>query len=117
VLGRLGVSFTMAVHTGTKALDACISQIDESNWVSIEYPVGGEAMVAECAYKGRRLIVRRTRLSGPQATLWPNWRHFAFLTDLVGTAVELDAFHRAHTVVELCIEDGKAGAGMEQPLG
>ena len=113
VLGRLGVSYTMAVRTGTKALDTCISEIDESNWVAIEYPAGGEAMVAECIYKGRRLIVRRTRLTGPQATLWPNWRHFAFLTDLVGTAVELDAFHRAHAVVELCIDDWKEGAGME----
>jgi hypothetical protein len=103
----------MAVRTGTKALAACISEIDESSWVSLEYPVGGEAMVAECTYKGRRLIVRRTRLSGPQATLWPNWRNFAFVTDLVGTAVELDAFHRAHAVVELCIDDWKEGAGME----
>ena len=94
VLGRLGVSYTMAVHTGTKALDTCISEIDEASWIAIEYPVGGEAMVAECTYKGRRLIVRRTRLTGPQATLWPTWRHFAFLTDLVGTAVGLDAFRR-----------------------
>ncbi len=109
VLGRLGVSFTMAVRTGTKAVDAAISKIDESAWVAIEYPIGGEAMVAETIYKGRRLIVRRTRLCGPQATLWPNWRHFAFLTDLEGTALELDAFHRAHAVVELCIDDWKEG--------
>jgi hypothetical protein len=113
VLTRLKVSYTMAVRTGTKAIDACIGGIDESTWVAIEYPAGGEAMVAEATYKGRRLIVRRTRLSGPQATLWPNWRHFAFLSDLVGTAVELDAFHRAHAVVELCIDDWKEGAGME----
>jgi hypothetical protein len=113
VLTRLKVSYTMAVRTGTKAVDAAISQIDESKWVAIEYPAGGEAMVAECIYKGRRLVVRRTRLSGPQATLWPNWRHFAFLSDLEGTAVELDSFHRAHAVVELCIDDWKEGAGME----
>jgi hypothetical protein len=113
VLTRLKVSYTMAVRTGTKALVACISEIDEPNWVAIEYPADGEAMVAECTYKGRRLIVRRTRLVGPQAALWPNWRHFAFLTDLDGTAVELDAFHRRHAVVELCIDDWKEGAGME----
>ena len=59
---------------------------------------------SSCAAPGSR---------GPQATLWPNWRHFAFLTDLEGTAVELDAFHRAHAVVELCIDDWKEGAGME----
>jgi len=112
-LVRLGVSFTMAVHTGTKALDTCIAGIDEGDWVAIAYPVGGEAMVAETTYKGRRLIVRRTRLRGPQATLWPNWRNFAFLTDLEGSAVEVDAFHRRHAVVELCIDDWKEGAGME----
>ena len=113
VLGRLGVSFTMAVRTGTKALDTRIAEIDEDDWVAIDYPTGGEAAVAECTYKGRRLIVRRTRLTGPQATLWPHWRHFAFLTDLEDTAVELDAFHRRHAVVELCIDDWKEGAGME----
>ncbi len=113
VLARLGVSFTMAVRTGTKALDKVIAAIDESAWVSIEYPTGGEAMVAECTYKGHRLIVRRTRLVGPQASLWPTWRHFAFLSDLEASAVELDAFHRRHAVVELCIDDWKEGAGME----
>jgi hypothetical protein len=113
VLTRLGASYTMAVRTGTKAITTAIAGIDESKWVAIEYPAGGEAMVAECIYKGRRLVVRRTRLTGPQATLWPNWRHFAFLTDLEGTAVELDSFHRAHAVVELCIDDWKEGAGME----
>jgi hypothetical protein len=113
VLNRLGVSFTMAVRTGTKAIDTAIGDIDESSWVTIAYPLGGEAAVAECDYKGRRLIVRRTRLVGPQAQLWPQWRHFAFLSDLAGTAVDLDAFHRRHAVVELCIDDWKEGAGME----
>jgi hypothetical protein len=113
VLSRLGVSFTMAVRTGTKALDKAIAAIDESAWVSIEYPTGGEAAVAETTYTGHRLIVRRTRLVGPQASLWPNWRHFAFLNDLQAGAVELDAFHRRHAVVELCIDDWKQGAGME----
>jgi len=80
VLTRLKLS---AVRTGTKAIDVCISEIDEANWVAIEYPAGGEAMVAETTYKGRRLIVRRTRLVGPQAALWPTWRHFALLTDRI----------------------------------
>ncbi len=113
VLTRLGVSYTMAVRTGTKAIDRCIAEIPEPSWVAIAYPAGGEAMVAECTYKGRRLIVRRTRLVGSQASLWPNWRHFAFLSDLESSAVELDAFHRRHAVVELCIDDWKEGSGME----
>jgi len=113
VLVRLKVSYTMAIRTATRGIVACIAAIDESDWRSIAYPVGGEAMVAECIYKGRRLIVRRTRLRGDQATLWPDWRHFAFVTDLEGTAVELDAFHRRHAVVELGIDDWKESSGME----
>ena len=57
--------------------------------------------------------MRRTRLVGPQASLWPDWRHFAFLTDLEGPATDIDAFHRHHAVVELAIDDLKEGAGME----
>jgi hypothetical protein len=111
-LERLGVSYTMGVRM-VKAVVATIEGIDESAWTPIEYTAGGEAEVAECDYKGRRLIVRRTRLVGPQATLWPQWRHFAFLTDLGGSAVELDAFHREHATVELAIRDLKEGAGLE----
>jgi hypothetical protein len=113
---RLGVSFTMAVRTGTKAVDAAISKIDESTWVAIEYPAGGEAMVAECTYKRRRLIVRRTRLRGPQATLWPNWRHFAFLSDLEGTAIELDAFHRATPSSSCASTTGRRGRAWSTAL-
>lgn len=73
---------------------------------------------SECTHKERRLVVCRTRLVGPQATLWPDWRHFAFLTDLTGKATEVDAFYRAHAVVELAIDDWKEGSGMEHcPTG
>jgi hypothetical protein len=112
-LERLGVNYTMAVRTGTKALTSAISTIAEEAWVEIDYPEGGQAAVAETIYKGIRLVVRRTRLVGPQATLWPNWRHFAFLTDLDADAVEVDAFHRQHATVELAIDDWKEGVGME----
>lgn len=62
----------------------------------------------------RRLVVRRTRLTGAaQQQLWPDWRHHAFLTDLDGTPVEIDKFHRHHAVVELAIRDLKEGAGLE----
>ena len=54
--------------------------------------------------------MRRTRLIGAQAELFPNWRDHAFVTDRVGTTVELDQDHRRHAVVELCIRDLKAGA-------
>jgi hypothetical protein len=112
-LARLDVRYTMAVRTNTKGISRAITAIAEEQWVAIDYPERGKAEVAETTYKAMRLVVRRTRLTGPQATLWPDWRHFAFLTDLGGDAVEVDAFHRAHAVVELAIDDWKEGAGME----
>jgi hypothetical protein len=111
-LERLDVGFTMGVKM-IKPVVSAISAIDPSAWTPIEYTNDGEADVAECDYKGRRLIVRRTRLIGRQATLWPEWRHFAFLTDLEGDPVDVDAFHRSHANVELAIRDLKEGAGLE----
>lgn len=113
-LGRLGVGYTMAVRTGNPAITNAIAQIDDASWVDIEYPRGGHAQVAECRYKERRLVVRRTRLTDTaQAELWPDWRHHAFLTDLTDDTVTIDAFHRQHAVVELAIRDLKEGAGLE----
>jgi len=113
-LGRLDVRYTMALRTNTKGVAEAIAAIDEESWVRIDYTDDGEAEVAECVYGGRRLIVRRTRLTDPrQARLWPDWRHFGFLTDLDGQATEVDAFHRAHATVELDIRDLKEGAGLE----
>jgi hypothetical protein len=111
-LERLEVGYTMGVRMVKSVLGA-ISTIDEDAWTPIDYTPDGIAEVAECDYKGRRLIVRRTRLVGAQATLWPEWRHFAFVTDLAGDAVDVDAFHRSHARVELAIKDLKEGAGME----
>jgi hypothetical protein len=42
--------------------------------------------------------------------LW--WPHHAFLTDLPGDPVEIDAFHRAHAVVELPVRDANEGWGV-----
>ena len=113
-LGRLGVRYTMAIRTNTKGVNAVIAAIDEEAWVDIDYTLDGQAQVAETTFKGRRLVVRRTRLTDTrQARLWPNWRHFGFLTDLDGTTVEVDEFHRQHAVVELTIRDLKEGAGLE----
>ena len=121
-LGRLGVRYTMAVRTNTKGIAATIAQIPDDAWVDIDYTCDGQAQVADCDYttgRGRhgvtrRLVVRRTRLTDTtQLKLWPDWRHHAFLTDLTGTAVEVDRFHRHHAVVELAIKDLKEGAGLE----
>ena len=56
--------------------------------------------------------MRRTRLVGARPSCSPNWRYHAFVTDRVGTTVELDQDHRRHAVVELCIRDLKAGVGL-----
>ena len=121
-LNRLNVRYTMAVRTNTKGIAAAIAAIDEQTWIEIEYTPDGRAEVAECAYTTgkakhaitRRLIVRRTRLTDTaQLKLWPDWRHHAFLTDLDGTAVDIDLFHRRHAVVELAIRDLKEGAGLD----
>ena len=122
VLNRLDVRYTMAVRCGTKGIADAIAAIPETAWTEIEYTPGGQAQVADCAYTTgtgkqqvtRRLVVRRTRLTGAaQQRLWPDWRHHAFLTDLPGTPVDVDKFHRHHAVVELAIRDLKEGAGLE----
>jgi len=112
VLERLDVGYTMGVSM-IKSVVTVVSALDESAWTPIDYSPDGEAEVAECDYKGRRLIVRRTRLVGRNQTLWPEWRHFGFVTDLGGDAVDVDAFHRNHATIELAIRDLKEGAGLE----
>ena len=107
----------MAVRTNTNTISNIIAGIEETEWIEIDYTPDGQAQVAECVYNNRRLVVRRTRLTDTrQAKLWPDWRHFAFLTDLDPDSydtVTVDAFHRQHAVVELAIRDLKEGAGME----
>jgi|GEM_PF-148439 len=120
-LTRLGVSWSVTVHLN-QGIRRAIEAIDDTEWVDIVYPDGGAAQVADTTYttgKGPkqrtvRLIARRTRLTDKaQQRLWPHWRHHAFVTNLDGTAVEIDRHHRAHAVVELNIRDLKEGAGMD----
>jgi hypothetical protein len=108
---RHGIHYSVTVRQ-TKPIRAAIAAISEDAWVEIVYPDGGLAQVAETRYKGDRLIVRRGRLVGEQAELFPNWRYHSFVTDRVGTTVWLDADHRRHARVELCIRDLKAGVGL-----
>jgi hypothetical protein len=83
-LARHRVSYTMTVRCAVAKVAATIAAIDEHDWVDIGYTPDGRAQVAETMYGRRQLIVRRTRLVGAaQARLWPNWRPFAFLTDLI----------------------------------
>ena len=64
-----------------KGVSEAIARISEKDWVTLEdYPEDGRAQIAETRYAGKCMIVRRTRLIGAQAELWPDWRHFPFLT-------------------------------------
>jgi hypothetical protein len=65
----------------------------------------------------QRLIVRRTRLVGAQAELWPDWRHHAFLTNRVDALELVESEHRQHAVVELAIRDLKDQALAHFPSG
>lgn len=119
-LNRHGVlwSITVSQHA---AIRAAIMTIPESAWIDIDYTLGGRAQVAETNYStgtGRRartvrLVVRRTRLTGRQAQLFPDWRHHAFITNTEHDTIAADRFHRNHAVVELAIRDLKEGAGLE----
>lgn len=119
-LNRAGVFWSITVRQ-TKWIRAAIATIPEAAWVDIDYTIGGTAQVAECNYstgQGRkrrtvRLVVRRTRLVGPQAALFPDWRHHAFITNTGLDTTEADRFHRNHAVVELAIRELKGGAGLE----
>ena len=101
-----------------KTVRAAVDAIDEDAWQRIEnYPDDGEAQIAETVYAGRRLIVRRTRLLGAQAELWPNWRHFAFITNRTDDLAVVEAEHREHAVVEQVIADLKDQALAHFPSG
>jgi len=121
-LQRLRVAYSITVNLNP-SIRSSIGQIPDGAWVPISYPDGGAADVASFAYTtGRgqhglppttvRLIVRRTRLIGPQATLWPDWRYHVFVTNRHQPAADIDREHRQHAVVELAIRDLKEGAGL-----
>jgi Transposase DDE domain group 1 len=110
-LRRHRVRYSITVRQ-TKTVRAAIAAIPEQAWVDIVYQPDGVAQVAETPYRGDRLIVRRVRNPGDQQQLFPTWRYHAFVTNRVGTALELDADHRRHAVCELAIRDLKAGAGL-----
>lgn len=100
-----------------KKVAAAAAAIDEDAWQDIPYTPGGQAQIAETTYAGRRLIVRRTRLTGPQAELWPDWRHFCLITNRTEDVALVEAEHRDHAVVEQVIADLKDQALAHFPSG
>jgi Transposase DDE domain group 1 len=116
LLERAGWQYSIGVRM-SKSIRAAGEAIPEQNWQTIPYPQEGEAQIAETRYGERRLIVRRTRLVGAQAELWPDWRHFAFLTNRTEELVLVEAEHRDHAVVEQVIADLKDQALAHFPSG
>lgn len=97
---------------------AAIQAIPETDWQPLDdYPDDGEAQIAQTMIGSQRLIVRRTRLLGAQAELWPDWRHFAFITNRTDPLETVEAEHRQHAVVELAIRDLKDQALAHFPSG
>ena len=116
LLEQAGWQYSIGVRM-IKTVRAAVEAIDEHAWQRIDYPDDGEAQIAETVYDGRRLIVRRTRLLGAQAELWPDWRHFAFLTNRTEDLALVEAEHRDHAVVEQVIAELKDQALAHFPSG
>jgi len=116
LLERAGWQYSIGVRN-IKKVKAAVGSIDEEAWRRIDYPAGGEAQIAETVYGKRRLIVRRTRLLGAQAELFPDWRHFCFITNRTEDIEIVEAEHRDHAVVEQVIADLKDQALEHFPSG
>ena len=115
-LERAGWQYSIGVRM-IKPVRAAVEAIDEDAWQTIDYPDEGEAQIAETVHGGRRLIVRRTRLLGAQAELWPDWRHFCLITNRTEDIALVEAEHRDHAVVEQVIADLKDQALRHFPSG
>jgi hypothetical protein len=116
-LDQRGIEFSVGVRQ-SQTVRALIAQIPEEDWVPVaDYPDTGEAQIAETQLKGWRLIVRRTRLLGAQAELWPDWRHHTFATNRTLPVLIADLDHRDHATIELTIRDLKDQALKHFPSG
>jgi hypothetical protein len=116
LLETAGWQYSIGVRNINK-VRAAIDAIPENAWQTIPYTDGGRAQIAGTTYTTRRLIVRRTRLLGPQAELFPDWRHFAFVTNRTDDIAVVEAEHRDHAVVEQVIADLKDQALAHFPSG
>jgi Transposase DDE domain group 1 len=117
LLEQAGWQYSIGVRNINK-VGAAIDAIAQDAWTKIDdYPEDGEAQIAETTYGDRRLIVRRTRLLGAQAELWPDWRHFAFVTNRTDDIALVEREHREHAVVEQVIADLKDQALEHFPSG
>ena len=119
-LNALGVRWSITVPL-QRHIRAAIEAIPETAWQSIDYTETGAAQAAETLVDSPagllRLVIRRTRLTGPQATIWPDWRYHAFAADTDLPAAEADRAHRRHASVELAVRNLKEGGLAHLPSG
>ena len=121
--GKAGVGYSITVKM-SKSLLGAISKIADGDWQPIPYWLEDGADVAVIdswrAFESRgdkgvacRLVIRRVKPTpGSQLALIATYSYHAFITDLPGEALPLDAWHRAHAVVENAIRDLKYGVGL-----
>ncbi len=141
---RADAWFSVTARMNPKVV-AAIASIDDQAWTAIKYPqavfdeqAGGwvsDAQVAEVPFTAFtslptaqqitcRLVVRRVkRLQSRtsdgtvQGELFVDWRHHAFVTNSTLGAVEADARHRDHAIVEQVIAELKDGPLAHLPSG
>ena len=117
---EVGFSITVKMY---KNVHAAISKIADDAWKPIPYWIDEGADVAVTDWVAFRsatdkgipckLVVGRVKPTpGSQLALLVDWSYHAFITDLDGDPVELDAWHRAHANVENAIRDLKYGVGL-----
>ena len=121
VCRKIDVRFSITVRQH-RSLRDLIEAIPENDWTPIPYWMDGAADVAETTYTPFesqpraaqvRLIVRRVKPTpGSQLALFANYSYHALITDRDGDALELEADHRRHAVVETAIRDLKYGVGL-----
>ena len=139
---RSGAWFSFTIpHWPT--VTRAIASIAEDAWIPISYPHAipdpdtgeliSDAEVAEVsftAFTSRRkdeqvtcrLIVRRVKRLNQHArhgqdTLFDTWRYHAFITNSTLTAVDADARHRGHAIIEQVIAELKNGPLAHLPSG
>ena len=116
-LDRARWQFSIGVRL-QPAVRATIDEIDEHAWTTLaDYPSTSIAQIAETELNGRRLVVRRVRTLDRQGELLPSWELYPFVTNRTDALKTVEAEHRQHAVVELCIRDLKDQALAHFPSG
>ena len=116
-LERAGWRYSIGVRLQQHVREAIETIPEAASQTLDDYPPPSEAQIAETVLAGRRLIVRRVRTLDAQGELLPSLEHYPFLTNRSEALETVEAEHRLHAVVELCIRDLKDQALRHFPSG